>query len=67
MGVSLPEAASVNNAETVAVRSMVGVTGPCVGAAITNVGEGLAVNVGGIEVLVGVAVNFAAKPVSTAA
>jgi hypothetical protein len=67
VGVSLPEAASVNNAETVAVRSMVGVTCPWVGAAITNVGEGLAVDVGGKEVLVGVAVNFAAKPVSTAA
>ena len=69
VGVSLPEAASVNKAETVAVRSIVGVTWPCVwvGAAITSVGEGLAVDVGGIEVRVGVAVNLAAKPVSTAA
>ena len=67
VGVSLPEAASVSNAETVAVRSMVGVTGPWVGAAITSVGEALAVAVGGMEVLVGVAENFAAKPVSTAA
>ncbi len=67
VGVSLPEAASVNKAETVAVRSIVGVTCPCVGAAITSVGDGLVVDVGGMEVLVGVEVNFAANPVSTAA
>ena len=59
VGVNLPAAASVNKADTVAVRSIVGVTNTSVGAAITSVGDGdgLEVAVGGMDVTVGVSVN----------
>jgi hypothetical protein len=69
VGVNLPEAASVNKAATVAVRSIVGVTNTSVAVATLKVGDelGLVVAVGGSELTVGVFVNWAAKPVSIAA
>lgn len=69
VGVNLPAAASVSKADTVAVLSMVGEASTSVAGAITSVGDelGVAVTVGGMGVTVGVAVNCAAKPVSTAA